>query len=183
MSDSFLDLMDQYGVTKDDILTPSRIEPPTVEQEEPIPVRSESELVDKGGKLKKKDLYEASNLRTIRRYMVSRRGIQYNDKSDEDVVEDFMDHMRSFNTNIINTGGEVRHITNASQQDKAVAGDAYKLYDQLGNVFVNDGFYGAVDGVFDYIQAAATDPSNYIGLLTGGLGKAASLGIVKVVKS
>ena len=54
-----------------------------------------------------------------------------------------------------------------------------KLYDQLGNVFVNDGFYGAVDGVFDYIQAAATDPSNYIGLLTGGLGKAASLGIKK----
>jgi hypothetical protein len=179
MSDSFLDLMDQYGVTKDDILAPSRIEPPTVEQEEPVPVSSESELVDKGGKLKKKDLYEASNLRTIRRYMVSRRGIQYNDKSDEDVVEDFMDHMRSFNTNIINTGGEVRHITNASQQDKAVAGDAYKLYDQLGNVFVNDGFYGAVDGVFDYIQAAATDPSNYIGLLTGGLGKAASLGITK----
>ena len=58
MSDSFLDLMDQYGVTKDDILAPNRIEPPTVEQQEPIPVRSESELVDKGGKLKKKDLYE-----------------------------------------------------------------------------------------------------------------------------
>ena len=177
MSDSFLDLMDQYGVTKDDILAPSRIEPPTVEQAEPVPVSSQNELVDKGNKLKKKDLYEASNLRTIRRYMVSRRGIQYNDKSDEDVVEEFMDHMRSFNTNIINTGGEVRHITNASQQDKALAGDAYKLYDQLGSVFVNDGFFGAVDGVFDYIQAAATDPSNYIGLLTGGLGKAASLGI------
>ena len=179
MSDSFLDLMDQYSVTKDDILAPSRIEPPSVEQIDPTPVSSESELVDKGGKLKKKDLYEASNLRTIRRYMVSRRGIQYNDKTEEDVVEDFVDHMRSFNTNIINTGGEVRHITNASQQDKAVAGDAYKLYDQLGSVFVNDGFYGAVDGVFDYIQAAATDPSNYIGLLTGGLGKAASLGITQ----
>ena len=57
---------------------------------------------------------------------------------------------------------------------KRIARDAYKLYDQLGNVFVNDGFYGAVDGVFDYIQAAVSDPSNYIGLLTGGLGKAAS---------
>ena len=87
-----------------------------------------------------------------------------------------MDHMRSFNTNIINTGGEVRHITNASQQDKALAGDAYKLYDQLGNVF--ETMVSAVDGVFDYIQAAATDPSNYIGLLTG-LGKAASLGITQ----
>ena len=79
MSDS-LDLMDQYGVTKDDILAPNRIELPTVEQQEPIPVRSESELVDKGGKLTRKDLYEASNLRTIRRYMDYCRGIQYNDK-------------------------------------------------------------------------------------------------------
>ena len=46
MSDSFLDLMDQYGVTKDDILAPNVIDPPSIEQIDPVPVNSESELVD-----------------------------------------------------------------------------------------------------------------------------------------
>ena len=142
------------------------------EQEEDI-------AVDMGGTLKKKDLYEQQRLSKIRNYMISRKGIDYKDKSDKDVVEDFVDHMRSFNTNLISTSGEVRHISNATEDDKVIARDAYQIYDQLGNVFVNDGFFGAVDGVFDYIQAAATDPSNYIGLLTGGVGKAASLGITK----
>ena len=139
----------------------------------------EDTVVDMGAKLKKKDFYKQDNLSKIRNYMISRKGIDYKDKADEDVVEDFVDHMRSFNTNLISTSGEVRHISNASEDDKRIARDAYQLYDQLGNVFVNDGFFGAVDGVFDYVQAAATDPSNYIGLLTGGVGKAAALGITQ----
>ena len=139
----------------------------------------EDTVVDMGAKLKKKDFYKQDNLSKIRNYMISRKGVDYKNKADEDVVEDFVDHMRSFNTNLISTSGEVRHISNASEDDKRIARDAYQLYDQLGNVFVNDGFFGAVDGVFDYIQAAATDPSNYIGLLTGGVGKAAALGITQ----
>lgn len=137
----------------------------------------EDTVVDMGGSLKKKDFYKPQNLSKIRNYMISRKGVDYKSASDKDVVEDFVDHMRRFNTNIISTSGEVRHITNASDDDKRIARDAYKLYDQLGNVFVNDGFYGAVDGVFDYIGAAASDPTNYLGLLTGGIGKATALGL------
>ena len=139
----------------------------------------EDTVVDMGAKLKKKDLLKQDNLSKIRNYMISRKGVDYKDKDDNRVVEDFVDHMRSFNTNLVSTSGEVRHISNASEDDKRIARDAYQLYDQLGNVFVNDGFFGAVDGVFDYIGAAATDPSNYIGLLTGGVGKAAALGITQ----
>ncbi len=137
----------------------------------------EDTVVDMGGSLKKKDFYKPQNLSKIRNYMISRKGVDYKSAADKDVVEDFVDHMRRFNTNIISTSGEVRHITNASDDDKRIARDAYKLYDQLGNVFVNDGFYGAVDGVFDYIGAAVSDPTNYLGLLTGGLGKATALGL------
>jgi len=137
----------------------------------------EDTVVDMGGTLKKKDFYKPQNLSKLRNYMISRKGVDYKSASDKDVVEDFVDHMRRFNTNIISTSGEVRHITNASEDDKRIAGDAYKLYDQLGNVFVNDGLLGAVDGVFDYIGAAVTDPTNYLGLLTGGIGKASALGL------
>lgn len=136
-------------------------------------------VVDMGAKLKKKDFLKPQNLSVIRDYMISRKGVDYKNKDGDTVVEDFVDHMRSFNTNLISTGGEVRHITNAKEEEKIKARNAYQLYDQLGNVFVNDGFFGAVDGVKDYILAAATDPSNYIGLLTGGVGKVASMGITQ----
>ena len=52
-----------------------------------------------------------------------------------------------------------------------MAGKAYKVYDMLGNVFVNDGFGGAVGGVADYLGAIASSPSTYFGL---GVGKAIS---------
>ena len=139
--------------------------------------------IPKGDKLKKKDLYQYENLNTIREYMVSNKGINYEDAEDETLVEDYMDHMRRFNTNVIATAGEARYISKADERTKALAGNAYKLYDSMGNVFVNDGFFGAVDGVFDYVQAVASDPTNYIGLLTGGLGKGAALGLTQASKA
>jgi hypothetical protein len=146
--------------------------PAEVQEEDDEPVLS-------GGKLKKKDLLEYENINKIRTYMVERKGVDYKDKEADTVVEDFVDHMRYFNTNLISTGGEVRFVSKADDRQKEIAKEAYQLYDDLGNVFVNDGFFGAVDGVKDYILAAASDPSNYVGLLTGGAGKAAAMGVTK----
>ena len=47
----------------------------------------------------------------------------------------------------------------------------------LGNVFVNDGAMGAVDGVKDYIFAAAKDPTNYLGLISGGTARLFAAGV------
>lgn len=147
----------------------------------PEPIEVETEAQDDepalgGGSLKKKDLLEYENLNKIRTYMIERKGVDYKDKDGAEVVEDFVDHMRYFNTNLISTGGEVRFISKADEKQKVIAKDAYELYDNLGNVFVNDGFYGAIDGVKDYVFAAALDPTNYLGAMTGGLGKAAAYG-------
>ena len=129
------------------------------------------------GDLTQSDLLEYQNLNSIRDYMVRRKGVQYRDMEPEEVVDDFMEHMRFFNTNLVSTGGEVRFINNASEEDRQSAARAYELYDQLGSVFSNDGFFGAVEGIGEYIQAAALDPSNYIGLMTGGIGKAGAFGV------
>ena len=128
--------------------------------------------------LKKSDLRREDNVAAIRQYMIDSNGVRYNAGGpidDAQVVEDFVDHMRNFNTNVVSTAGEVVYISNASDEQKANASKAYQLYDQLGNVFVNDGLYGAVDGVKDYVFAAATDPSNYIGLFTAGAAKVGAL--------
>jgi len=133
-------------------------------------------ILDTSETLKKDDLLDYKYLQPIRDYMISRKGVDYKDKDDEQVVDDFVEHMRYFNANVVSTAGEVRYVNKASKRDKEAANKAYRIYDQLGNVFVNDGLFGAVDGVFDYIKAAASDPSNYIGLITGGVAKASAVG-------
>ena len=79
--------------------------------------------------------------------MISKKGADYMDADEETVVEDFVDSMRRFNTNIVATAGEARFINKADDETKTIAKEAYELYDSLGNVFVNDGVFGAVDGV------------------------------------
>jgi hypothetical protein len=133
--------------------------------------------VDKEATLMKDDLLREEYLPTLREYMVRVKGEQYTEAQPEEVVDDFVTHMRNFNTNILSTAALANFVSKADDEDKAVVGRAYEIYDQLGNVFVNDGVYGAVTGVKDYIFAAATDPTNYLGLLTGGLAKGAAFGV------
>ncbi len=121
--------------------------------------------------LKKDDLKKYENLNKIRNYMIGRKGVDYRDKDPDEMVDDYVQHLRYFNANTVSTTGELRWINKADDKMKETARQAYELYDQLGNVFQNDGAMGAVDGIKDYIFAAAKDPTNYIGIATGGIGR------------
>jgi hypothetical protein len=143
-------------------------------------------VIDTSVTLKKDDLKRNEYINPIRDYMIARKGVDYNDMEDDKVVDDFVEQMRYFNANTVSTAGEVRFISKADQATKGKARKAYQIYDQLGNVFVNDGAMGAISGIWDYVTAAASDPTNYLGLLTGGIGRAGaagvSLGGKKVIK-
>lgn len=142
------------------------------------PVPEETPITNpRADKIKKDDLYKPENLTVIRTYMGQKFGQDALDMDDKELVEGYVDSMRYFNTNIAHTGREARRIMYADDDQRAVAGQAYELYDRLGNVFVNDGLMGAIDGVKDYMGAIATDPTNYLGLITGGIGKATALGV------
>lgn len=134
-------------------------------------------VLDKSQTLKKDDLTKYEFLNPIRQYMIERKGVDYQTLPDEEVVDDFVQHMRYFNANSVSTAGEVRFISKADEQRKAKARKAYQIYEQLGNVFQNDGALGAVDGVKDYIFAAAKDPTNYLGLATGGVARLGVAGV------
>ena len=95
-----------------------------------------------GEKLQKQDLYRRDRLNKIRKYMIGKKGAAYRNAEAETVVEDFVDSMRRFNTNIVATAGEARYISKADDETKRAAKEAYELYDSLGNVFVNDGVFG-----------------------------------------
>lgn len=140
-----------------------------IEPEEPF-------FLDPDETLSKKDLLQSQYLNRIRDYMVARKGVDYNDVQDEQLVEDFVTNMRFFNANSVSTAGELGFIQRADDATKDKARKAYQIYEQLGNVFQNDGIAGAVSGIGDYVFAAATDPTNYIGALTGGLARAGAAG-------
>jgi len=126
--------------------------------------------------LKKDDLKQSQFLNPIRDYMIERKGVDYKTIDADEVVEDFVDHMRYFNANTVSTAGEVRFVSKADAAQKEKARKAYEIYEQLGNVFQNDGVMGAVDGIKDYVFASATDPSNYLGIATGGVARAVAGG-------
>ena len=136
-----------------------------------------AEPIFSGDALSKDDLKQQQYLDSIRDYMIDRKGVDYADLDAETVVDDFVQHMRYFNANTFSTAAEARFISKADDLKKDNARKAYTIYDNLGNVFQNDGVFGAVDGVKDYIFAAAKDPTNYIGLATGGIGRAAAAGV------
>ena len=127
---------------------------------------------DSEATLKKDDLQRPQFLNKIRDYMIERKGADYKTLEPEQVVDDFVEHMRYFNANTVSTAGEVRFVGKADDVQKQKAKQAYEIYDRLGNVFQNDGMMGAVDGVKDYVFAAATDPTNYLGVATGGIARA-----------
>jgi len=132
----------------------------------------DDEILDSGATLKKDDLKKGENLNKVRTYMIGRKGVDYKTMDADQAVDDYVEHLRFFNANTVSTAGEVRYINKATPEQKEAARQAYELYDRLGNVFVNDGVYGAIDGVKDYVFAAATDPTNYIGVATGGIARA-----------
>ena len=148
---------------------------------------SENQIFDSklsGKKLKIENFYERENLNVIREYMYRNKGDDYRTMDDDNkLVNDFVDHMRWFNANTLSTAGEVQFVRKGSDADKAAAGDAYRLYDSLGNLFTRgETIGGQIDGIKDYIFAAAVDPSNYLGLFTGGVGRAATLGVTTEAK-
>ena len=143
--------------------------------------RDEISVIDtqEEGYLYKSDLKEGQNAKDIRKFMIARFGQDYStasDKKNDEIVEDFITHMRYTEANILSTAGEVRWISKATDDEKMLAQRAYVLNDNLRNVFINDGYYGAFDGMKDYLFAVASDPSSWVGLLTGGLAKAGALG-------
>ena len=110
---------------------------------------------------------DEEKLSKIRTMMSKTKDIYYETAPAEEVVGDFMTHMRWLNTNEASTAVEALSIAAADDETKAVYGEAYKVYDEMGSMFSNgDGW----NGIVDYGAAFVTSPSLWLGL---GIGKMA----------
>lgn len=124
--------------------------------------------------LSQKDLIEnPSNLASIRHYMISRKGVEYEKKSPEEVVDDYITHMRYVNAGEIPLVGEIYYLHNLNEADKEQAKKAFDSYEQL-NPFWEEGVGESLDALKDYSLAVInplSSPSTFIG---AGVGKLAS---------
>ena len=138
-----------------------------IEKYGPQKEESERTAVNKQPALMLDDLEKPEYINAITDYMIDRKGKHMAYKNKEDVVDAFMNHMRFFNTNEAFTLAEALYINKADPQQLERAGKAFDIYDQVGNVFVNDGLAGAIGGVKDYIFSIASSPSTCAGLGAG----------------
>lgn len=113
-------------------------------------------------------LSNPEKMASVRNYMIDRKGVQWKDRPDEEVLDTWMEHMRWWNTNEIGTVGELRYTLSADDNRKQRAKAAYDTYDELGSFLTNDGVSGAFEGGWDYVKATALAPSTYLGGFIGG---------------
>lgn len=118
---------------------------------------------------------DPERLSKIRRMMSTAKDIKYETADPDEVMKDFMAHMRFLNTNELSIGKEAMNVLSADDQTKAIYGDAYKVYEDMGSMFSNGDFWG---GTLDYAQSFVTSPSLYLGL---GIGKLAGNAGTKAV--
>jgi hypothetical protein len=91
--------------------------------------------------------------------------------SDEEMLEEFINYQRSFaGGQTLTTASEVTFMQSASEEDKAIVGRGYLLFDKTPNIFSEDTSWGEMfDGMKDYTRAAVVDPTTVFGL---GVGRA-----------
>ena len=95
--------------------------------------------------------------------------------SAQDTYDKFMEHMRYQNVNEVTALRDLEYAQNADLEGKQRFARLIDVYDKT-----DTSFGGKM--MFDYMQGVATAPSTYLGLATGGFGKAASVAGTQAAK-
>ena len=107
-------------------------------------------------------------------FLTERNGVNEAMTPDE-VYDAFMEHMRYQDMNEITALRDLEYAQNANLEGKQRFGRLIDAYDK-----VNDGISGTM--LLDYGEALLTAPSTYLGILTGGTGKAAAVAGTQAAK-
>lgn len=129
-------------------------------------------------------LVEDENFSVIQDYMSDRFGMTEDKYSRQDIVDSYINQMRSFKVGqSVTVGQELAHLYSGDTDEEkaarqAKAQNAYKLFDSLGGAFGSDRTLGdKADAVYDYGRALIVDPVNLVSL---GVGKLFAKGTSKL---
>ena len=99
--------------------------------------------------------------------------------TNEEVIDKFMEHMRYQNVNEITALRDLEYAQNTDRQGKQTFARLIDAYDRIDDL-EEAGDYGRM--MIDYAQGIATAPSTYLGIVTGGTGKAAAVAGTQAAK-
>lgn len=99
--------------------------------------------------------------------------------TNEEVIDKFMEHMRYQNVNEITALRDLEYAQNTDRQGKQTFARLIDAYDRVDDL-EEAADYGRM--MFDYAQGIATAPSTYLGIVTGGTGKAAAVAGTQAAK-
>ena len=99
--------------------------------------------------------------------------------TNQEVIDKFMEHMRYQNVNEITALRDLEYAQNADRQGKQTFARLIDAYDRIDDL-EEASDYGRM--MLDYAQGIATAPSTYLGIVTGGTGKAAAVAGTQAAK-
>ena len=116
------------------------------------------------------DLTEDHNYKVIEDQMSRRFGMSEKFHDRQEVVDKYINYMRSFNAgNTLSVLTEATYLNEANDEKKTAAYNAYKLWDNSKGAFEGGTVAQKLDNVYDYGRALVADPINLIGLGVGKL--------------
>ena len=122
--------------------------------------------------LSKEDLLKDEEfLSDAQEYLVKRTDTFYG--SPEEIYNAWVEQNRVVNVNEVSAIKDYNYATSKdrTEEEKDQMGRLYLAYDRLGNADT-----GTVDKILDYGEGIVTAPSTWLGLISGGMSKAAGLG-------
>jgi hypothetical protein len=99
--------------------------------------------------------------------------------TNQEVLDKFMEHMRYQNVNEITALRDLEYAQNTDRQGKQTFARLIDAYDRIDDLEEAQD-YGRM--MLDYAQGIATAPSTYLGIITGGTGKAAAVAGTQAAK-
>jgi hypothetical protein len=148
------------------VIAPAQTAEPA-EVDDPFSDFGMSRETEKGPLTVEDVISDEDRLGKIRRMMAETKDVKFATAPAEEVMEGFMTHMRWLHTNEVSTAKEAWDVYAADDEKKAIYGDAYRVYDEMGSIFSNG---DAWNGLIDYGTAFVTSPSLWAGF---GIGKLA----------
>lgn len=111
-----------------------------------------------------------------RTFLSKREGYSQEDlATPKQVYDAYMEHFRYQDVNEITALRDLQYAQNANKEEK----DRFARLSMLYDTKVNEGFFNAAG---DYIQGVATAPSTYLGIVSGGAGKLATVAGLQAAK-
>tara|TARA_R110001592_G_scaffold172824_1_gene411370 strand:+ start:584 stop:3904 length:3321 start_codon:yes stop_codon:yes gene_type:complete len=132
--------------------------------------------LDKDDQNKEMLVTDEAFVNDARQFLTKREGYSKEDlASNDDVYDAYMEHFRYQDVNEVTAIRDLQYAQNANQDEK----DRFARLTMLYDTKANEGFF---DAAGDYFQGVASAPSTYLGVISGGAGKIATIAGLKAAK-